>query len=57
MQDAYYEEQMGGVIDDMLLQVHMLGGGYVNIHLSWFTVILNFPYPKKNHLFQIKIAN
>ncbi|KAM7531464.1 hypothetical protein LguiB_034874 [Lonicera macranthoides] len=29
MQDAYYEEQMGGVIDDMLLQVHMLGGGII----------------------------
>ncbi|KAK3024168.1 hypothetical protein RJ639_043745 [Escallonia herrerae] len=29
MQEAYYEEQMGVVIDDMLLQVHMLGGGII----------------------------
>ncbi|XP_059276410.1 transcription factor bHLH157 [Lycium ferocissimum] len=29
LQDAYYEEQMGSVIDDMLLQVHILGGGII----------------------------
>ncbi|XP_057478012.1 transcription factor bHLH157-like [Actinidia eriantha] len=29
MEDAYYEEQMGGVIDNMLLQVHLLGNGVV----------------------------
>lgn len=28
MQDAYYDEELGAVIDDMFLQVHMLGGGY-----------------------------
>ncbi|CAL5430069.1 unnamed protein product [Camellia sinensis] len=29
MEDAYYEEKMGIVIDNMLLQVHMLGNGVV----------------------------
>ncbi|KAJ8555915.1 hypothetical protein K7X08_013411 [Anisodus acutangulus] len=29
LQDAYYEEQMGSVIDEMLLQVHILGGGII----------------------------
>lgn len=29
LKDAYYEEEMGGLIDDMLLQVHILGSGYV----------------------------
>ncbi|KAM7494384.1 hypothetical protein LguiB_028993 [Lonicera macranthoides] len=29
MQDAYYEDQMGIVIDSMLLQVHMLGEGAI----------------------------
>ncbi|GFS44452.1 transcription factor bHLH155-like protein [Actinidia rufa] len=29
MEDAYYEEHMGLIIDNMLLQVHMLGNGIV----------------------------
>ncbi|CAH9141351.1 unnamed protein product [Cuscuta epithymum] len=29
LRDAYYDEQMGGIIDDMLLQVHVLGSGVV----------------------------
>ncbi|XP_055821760.1 transcription factor bHLH157 [Solanum dulcamara] len=29
LQDAYYEEQMGSVIDEMHLQVHILGGGII----------------------------
>ncbi|XP_022854363.1 uncharacterized protein LOC111375725 isoform X3 [Olea europaea var. sylvestris] len=29
LQDAYYEEQMGAAIDDMLLQVHVVGGGVI----------------------------
>ncbi|XP_059662177.1 transcription factor bHLH157 [Cornus florida] len=29
MEDAYYEKQMGAAIDDMLLQVHMLGDGII----------------------------
>ncbi|KAL2551070.1 uncharacterized protein Fot_12600 [Forsythia ovata] len=29
LQDAYYGEQMGAVIDDMLLQVHVVGGGVI----------------------------
>ncbi|XP_009773770.1 transcription factor bHLH157-like isoform X2 [Nicotiana sylvestris] len=29
LQDAYYEEQMGAVIDEMLLQVHILGAGII----------------------------
>ncbi|PSS11228.1 Transcription factor LHW like [Actinidia chinensis var. chinensis] len=29
MEDAYYEEHMGVIIDNMLLQVHMLGNGIV----------------------------
>lgn len=29
MEDAYYEEQMGVFVDNMLLRVHMLGNGYV----------------------------
>ncbi|KAL6979405.1 hypothetical protein U1Q18_021072 [Sarracenia purpurea var. burkii] len=29
MEDAYYEEQMGVLIDNMLLQVHILGNGVV----------------------------
>lgn len=32
LQDVYYEEQMGSVIDEMLLQVHILGRGYA---LKW----------------------
>ncbi|KAL2527763.1 BHLH domain-containing protein [Abeliophyllum distichum] len=35
LQDAYYGEQMGAVIDDMLLQVHVVGGGVIG--LSAFT--------------------
>ncbi|XP_073133084.1 transcription factor bHLH157 [Henckelia pumila] len=29
LKDAYYQEQMGAVIDNMLLQVHVLGGGVI----------------------------
>ncbi|XP_019169824.1 PREDICTED: transcription factor bHLH157-like isoform X2 [Ipomoea nil] len=29
LRDAYYEEEMGGLIDDMLLQVNILGSGVV----------------------------
>lgn len=29
VEDAYYEEKIGGLIDDLLLQVHMLGGGII----------------------------
>ncbi|XAR70134.1 hypothetical protein NMG60_11026902 [Bertholletia excelsa] len=29
MEEVYYDEQMGGVIDNMLLQVHVLGNGIV----------------------------
>ncbi|KAI3469114.1 hypothetical protein Pfo_025777 [Paulownia fortunei] len=29
LKDAYYEEQMGALIDNMLLQVHVLGGGVI----------------------------
>ncbi|VFQ59790.1 unnamed protein product [Cuscuta campestris] len=29
LRDAYYDEQMGGLIDDMRLQVHILGSGLV----------------------------
>ncbi|XP_073283549.1 transcription factor bHLH157-like isoform X2 [Primulina huaijiensis] len=29
LKDAYYEEQMGAMIDNMLLQVHVLGGGVI----------------------------
>ncbi|CAI9775806.1 unnamed protein product [Fraxinus pennsylvanica] len=29
LQDSYYEEQMGDVIENMLLQVHVFGGGVV----------------------------
>lgn len=28
MQDAYFEEELGAMMDDMFLQVHVLGGGY-----------------------------
>ncbi|XP_073052121.1 transcription factor bHLH157-like [Primulina eburnea] len=29
LKDEYYEEQMGAMIDNMLLQVHVLGGGVI----------------------------
>ncbi|KAI3453338.1 hypothetical protein Pfo_010001 [Paulownia fortunei] len=29
LKDAYFEEQMGALIDSMLLQVHVLGGGVI----------------------------
>lgn len=29
LQGAYYEENMGVLVDDMILQIHSLGEGYV----------------------------
>lgn len=43
MEDAYYEEQVKAVIDNMLLQVHMLGEGYVLLYIVLHFYCHQFP--------------
>lgn len=37
LQGAYYEENMGVLVDDMILQIHSLGEGYVR--KDWIFVL------------------
>lgn len=55
LQDAYYEEQMGSVIDEMLLQVHILGGGIIG--QAAFTKKHKWMFSEANHEKQIPIGS
>ncbi|KAK4728941.1 hypothetical protein R3W88_021929 [Solanum pinnatisectum] len=55
LQDAYYEEQMGSVIDEMLLQVHILGRGMIG--QTAFTKKHKWMFSAANHERQISIGS
>ncbi|CAN4077499.1 unnamed protein product [Withania somnifera] len=55
LQDAYYEEQMGSAIDEMLLQVHILGGGIIG--QTAFTKKHKWMFSEANHERQIPIGS
>ncbi|CAN4127149.1 unnamed protein product [Withania somnifera] len=55
LQDAYYEEQMGSVIAEMHLQVHILGGGIIG--QTVFTKKHKWMFSEANHERQIPIGS
>ncbi|XP_009612747.1 transcription factor bHLH157-like isoform X1 [Nicotiana tomentosiformis] len=55
LQDAYYEEQMGAVIDEMLLQVHIVGAGIIG--QAAFTKKHKWMFSDANHEKQISIGS
>ncbi|KAM3396538.1 transcription factor isoform X1 [Capsicum galapagoense] len=55
LQDAYYEEQMGSVIDEMLLQIHILGGGIIG--QTAFNKKHKWMFSEANHEKQMPIGS